>query len=293
MGGRELAGAGVALLPCSPCPCTPCATPLHLPGEPPALLPPAQAACGGVGSFAVLSQPFNTSRWRTLSAAWRTGPTCWASWRSTAAMILRCSARVCGVWQPPWQPLRWCLCWHPTLAQCRRMPAGRPAACGAQVLCNGNALTLVSPARLRPCRRRPGDPAADAAAGGDAAGARHGVRQDCLQLPCSRPGAAAGATWRHWRPSPGRGRTCCHRPAVPAPPPCPSISLQLPPWPPPAWALWLAPADQRSCCSACGWRPCAVQEEAQARGHRVLTPLVSLDTPGKAAVQVCLCGRGG
>lgn len=48
----------------------------------------------------------------------------------------------------------------------------------------------------------------------------------------------------------------------------------------------------------------ALQEEAAARGYRVLTPLVSLDTPGKATVQVVIladpdghevstCRRGG
>lgn len=37
------------------------------------------------------------------------------------------------------------------------------------------------------------------------------------------------------------------------------------------------------------------QEEVQARGYRVLTPLVSLETPGKATVQVCglAAGAGG
>lgn len=39
-------------------------------------------------------------------------------------------------------------------------------------------------------------------------------------------------------------------------------------------------------CPAADLRP--LQEEVASRGHRVLTPLVSLDTPGKAAVQVVI-----
>ena len=33
---------------------------------------------------------------------------------------------------------------------------------------------------------------------------------------------------------------------------------------------------------------CSLQEEARRRGHRVLTPLVTLDTPGKASVQAVI-----
>lgn len=140
-------------------------------------------------------------------------------------------------------------------------------ACQLRLLNSKVRAHRAIPPIFSPHRRGPGDAAAEAAASGDAAGPRHWLRPHRLQLPRRRPAGAAGAAaagWacllflRHMDRCALASGSCTRLHYVLAPHHAPSLPTH------------------------------SAQEEVQARGYRVLTPLVSLDTPGKATVQVVI-----